>query len=107
MTLRFQRRVRLAPWLHLIFSKSGVSASIGPRGADVNVNRHGIIMNVGITGTGLRDLHFMNDRDADKFFAAAGEPPLRKPRKWFWWIASVVVFIVFVLDAILLYGPFQ
>ena len=34
-------------------SKSGVSGSIGPRGADVNIGSHGVTTSAGIPGTGL------------------------------------------------------
>ena len=53
MGLRFQRVLRLFPWLRINISKSGVSGSIGPRGADVNIGRRGVTTNAGIPGTGV------------------------------------------------------
>ena len=53
MGLRFQRVLRVLPGVRLNLSKSGVSASVGPRGADVNIGRHGVTTNAGIPGTGL------------------------------------------------------
>jgi hypothetical protein len=53
MGFRFQRVLRIFPWLRLNVSKSGVSGSVGPRGADVNFGRHGVTTNAGIPGTGL------------------------------------------------------
>lgn len=53
MGLRFQRVLRLFPWLRINLSKGGVSGSVGPRGADVNVGRHGVTTNAGIPGTGI------------------------------------------------------
>jgi hypothetical protein len=53
MGLRFQRVLRIFPWLRLNVSKSGVSGSVGPRGADVNIGRRGVTTNAGIPGTGL------------------------------------------------------
>src|ERR1700743_2731232 len=53
MGFRFQRVLRIFPWLRLNLSKSGVSGSVGPRGADVNFGRHGVTPNAGIPGTGL------------------------------------------------------
>lgn len=38
MSFRFQRRIRLAPGLHLNVSKSGVGFSAGPRGFHVGVD---------------------------------------------------------------------
>ena len=53
MGLRFQKRISVLPWLRVNLSKSGASASAGPRGADVNIGPHGISTNAGIPGTGL------------------------------------------------------
>ena len=51
--LRFQKRLSILPGVRINLSKSGPSASIGPRGADVNIGRHGVTTNAGIPGTGL------------------------------------------------------
>jgi hypothetical protein len=54
MGFRFQKRIPIIPGLARInLSKSGVSASVGPRGADVNIGCHGVTTNAGIPGTGL------------------------------------------------------
>ncbi|MDQ0256189.1 hypothetical protein J2S74_003607 [Evansella vedderi] len=53
MSFRFQKRVRVAPGVRINFSKRGISASAGPRGASVTVGRRGIHGNAGIPGTGL------------------------------------------------------
>ncbi|WP_422720125.1 DUF4236 domain-containing protein [Franzmannia qiaohouensis] len=37
MALRFRQRIRIAPGISLNLSKSGIGASIGPRGAKVSV----------------------------------------------------------------------
>jgi hypothetical protein len=51
---RFQKRITIIPGLLRInFSKSGVSFSAGPEGADVNIGKSGITTNAGIPGTGL------------------------------------------------------
>ena len=52
--LRFQKRLSIIPGLLRInLSKSGVSASAGPKGADINIGRKGVTTNAGIPGTGL------------------------------------------------------
>jgi len=52
--LRFQKRISILPGLLRInLSKSGVSASAGPRGADINIGKNGVTTNAGIPGTGL------------------------------------------------------
>lgn len=53
MGFRFQKRISLFPGFRLNLSKSGVSASVGPRGADVNIGPHGSYMNAGLPDTGL------------------------------------------------------
>jgi Protein of unknown function (DUF4236) len=53
MGLRFQRRVRLFPGVRLNFSRSGVSTSIGVRGATMTFGPRGTYANVGLPGSGL------------------------------------------------------
>ena len=53
MGFRFQKRIGILPGVRINLSKSGLSASLGPRGADVNIGRNGITTNAGIPGTGL------------------------------------------------------
>jgi tetratricopeptide (TPR) repeat protein len=53
MSLRFFRRIRIAPGISLNLSKRGGSLSVGPRGAKVTVGRRGIRQTVGLPGTGL------------------------------------------------------
>lgn len=53
MGLRFRRSVRLFPGVRLNFSRSGVSTSIGVRGASVTLGQRGVYGNVGIPGSGL------------------------------------------------------
>jgi hypothetical protein len=53
MGFRFRRRVRLAPGIWFNLSKSGVSTSIGRRGATVNLSSKGSRTTVGLPGSGL------------------------------------------------------
>ncbi|WP_194756678.1 DUF4236 domain-containing protein [Aliidiomarina indica] len=53
MAFRFHRRVRILPGVRLNFSKSGVSASAGIRGASITAGKRGVWSNVGAPGTGL------------------------------------------------------
>ena len=53
MGFRLHRVFSLFPWLRLNLSKSGLSGSVGPRGADVNIGRHGMTTNASLPGTGL------------------------------------------------------
>lgn len=53
MPWRFQRVLRIFPWLRLNLSKGGISTSAGPRGASVNIGKHGVTTSAGVPGTGL------------------------------------------------------
>lgn len=54
MPWRFHRVINIIPGLfRLNLSKGGISGSVGPRGADVNIGRQGVTTNAGIPGTGL------------------------------------------------------
>lgn len=53
--MRFRRRAKLFPGVCLNFSKSGISTTIGFRGASINFNKNGTYFNTGIPGTGLYD----------------------------------------------------
>ena len=48
---RFRRSVKIAPGVRLNFSKSGVSTSIGTRGAHVTLGHGKVRETVGIPGT--------------------------------------------------------
>jgi hypothetical protein len=51
--MRFRRSIKLAPGFRLNLSGSGLSASVGPRGASMTFGRRGAFFNAGIPGTGL------------------------------------------------------
>ena len=74
MAFRFRRSVKVAPGLRLNFSKSGVSASAGVRGASVTAGKSGIHGNVGIPGTGLSYRERL-DKPKSKSKASARKEP--------------------------------
>jgi len=53
LDMRFRRRTKLFPGVYLNFSKSGISTTIGVKGASVNFNKQGTYLNTGIPGTGI------------------------------------------------------
>ncbi|HEY8949518.1 MAG TPA: DUF4236 domain-containing protein [Rhizomicrobium sp.] len=54
MPLRFHRVISIIPGLlRLNLSKGGISGSVGPRGADINIGKQGVTTNAGLPGTGL------------------------------------------------------
>jgi hypothetical protein len=53
MSFRFQRRIKILPGLRLNVSKTGISWTVGTRGASVTARDGKLTGNVGIPGTGL------------------------------------------------------
>jgi hypothetical protein len=53
MSFRFQRRIRILPGLRLNVSKTGISWTVGTRGASVTSRDGKLTGNVGLPGTGL------------------------------------------------------
>ena len=53
MDLRFRRTIRVLPGVRLNLSRSGISTSVGVRGAHVTVGRGRLRKTVGIPGSGL------------------------------------------------------
>jgi len=53
MSLRFRRSVRLFPGVRLNFSRSGISTTVGVRGASMTLGPRGTYANVGLPGSGL------------------------------------------------------
>ena len=53
MGFRFRRSIKIAPGVRINLSKSGLSTSIGTRGATVNIRGDRVRGTVGIPGTGL------------------------------------------------------
>ncbi|WP_299759056.1 DUF4236 domain-containing protein [uncultured Pontibacter sp.] len=51
--MRFRKRVKVFPGFYLNFSNSGVSSTIGVKGASINFSKKGTYLNTGIPGTGL------------------------------------------------------
>lgn len=51
--MRFQKRIKILPGVSVNLSKTGISASLGPRGAKVTVGSGKQRTTVGIPGTGL------------------------------------------------------
>jgi hypothetical protein len=53
MAMRFRKSIKLAPGVRMNFSGSGVSWSLGPRGASIGISKRGTYLNTGIPGTGF------------------------------------------------------
>jgi hypothetical protein len=55
MSIKFRKRIKIFPGFYLNLSKTGISATIGIRGLNINFCRNGIYLNTGIPGMGLYD----------------------------------------------------
>lgn len=53
MAFKFQKRIKVLPGVRVNLSKSGVSTSVGGKGATVNLRRAKTKVTLGIPGTGL------------------------------------------------------
>jgi hypothetical protein len=53
MAWSYRKRIKIIPGVHLNFSKSGISTSIGVRGASINFGKNGTYLNSSIPGIGL------------------------------------------------------
>lgn len=53
MTLRFQKRIKIFPFIYLNISKKGISLSFGRQGGSINVSKAGIKDTAGLPGTGV------------------------------------------------------
>ena len=78
MGFRFHRSVRLLPGLRLNLSKSGVSASVGTRGAWLTFGRNGTRTTVGLPGTGIS---YTTTNSASEHQSAVA-PPARARARW-------------------------
>jgi hypothetical protein len=53
MAWRFRKRISFGKFLRFNLSKTGVSTTIGVKGASINIGKKGVYRNLGIPGTGI------------------------------------------------------
>ena len=58
MALRIRKSIKIAPGVRINISKSGVSTSLGVKGATVNLSKRGTRVTTGIPGTGISSSKF-------------------------------------------------
>ena len=58
--MRFQKRIKILPGVSINLSKSGVSASVGPKGAKVTIGHGKERTTVGLPGTGISHTEVRN-----------------------------------------------
>lgn len=59
--MRFRKRVKVFPGFYLNFSNSGMSSTVGVKGASINFSKKGTYLNTGIPGTGLYNRQKIGD----------------------------------------------
>lgn len=94
MGLRLRRAIKVFPELTLNLSKSGVSASVGVRGARVTVGKTGIRKTLGIPGTGLS---YTDYHRYDETSGTGSHPGDADPHAIPFWAIIVVGFVFLVL----------
>ena len=62
MALRIRKSIKIAPGVRINISKSGVSTSLGVKGATVNLSKRGTRVTTGIPGTGISSSKFYGGR---------------------------------------------
>ena len=100
MALRFHRRIKLFPGLRLNLSRSGISTSIGTRGAWFTFGRRGTRATLGLPGTGLSYTHVTPRGSADHGQNGAIErPQLSKGKAWrgYLWLALLVAVVLAIV----------
>jgi hypothetical protein len=83
---RFRRSIRILPGVRLNIGKTGISTSVGVRGAQVTLGRGKVRTTVGLPGTGL------SYTDEQRLSAT---PPPAPSRGWgFWRILGCVLLLL-------------
>jgi hypothetical protein len=74
--MRFRKRVKVFPGFYLNFSNSGVSSTLGVKGASVNFGKKGTYLNTGIPGTGLYNRQKIGGKKNSTFTDDSPNTPL-------------------------------
>lgn len=108
MGFRFRKSVKLMPGVRLNLSKSGISTSIGGRGATVNISKRGTRTTVGIPGTGLSYSKSSSSRPSTNrtpHYATSNVPkPYSEPGFGFF---SIVLILLALIVAISSFGAIE
>ncbi len=86
--------------MHLNISRSGISTSVGVRGASLTFGKHGTYVNTGLPGTGISWRGRLTDPKAMTGNVPAGIPSIEgnpKTHHLHWW--TVVLFFAAMIGA--------
>ncbi len=96
MGLRFYRRFKILPGISLNLSRSGVSTSVGVRGAHVTVGHGKVRTTVGLPGSGLSYTNVENSANNALRAERAAETPTGKVWRGWLWITLLIVVLASV-----------
>jgi hypothetical protein len=96
MGWRFRRSVKILPGIRLNFSRSGVSTSVGVRGAHITVGHGKVRETVGLPGSGINYTHVEGTHQEARSEAQAAEVagPLPKGKAWRGWLWIGVLIVI-------------
>jgi hypothetical protein len=105
MGFRFRRSIKILPGIRLNFSRSGVSTSVGVRGAHVTVGHGKVRETVGLPGTGISYTHVEGTHaeprsKAQQPTVPEALPPGRAWRGWLWIALALAIVSAFLLRGI-------
>lgn len=64
MAWSFRRRIKIIPGVHLNFSRSGISTSIGVRGLNMTIGNSGSYLNTSVPGLGISNRQRLSGRNS-------------------------------------------
>ena len=96
MPFRFRKSIKLAPGIKLNLSKSGISTSIGVKGAQITRGNDKTRVTVGLPGTGLSHSTVTSNKDL------APSPIPSQQTHWFIQVAKALGSIVGVIAVVAL-----
>jgi Protein of unknown function (DUF4236) len=91
---RFRRSIRLIPGLRLNLSKSGVSASVGTRGAWLTFGKRGTRATVGIPGTGISYTQTLPRHEQHSEHQGAAQASIQRSASVGEWLALLILLAI-------------
>lgn len=101
MAFRFYRSWKILPGVRLNLSKSGISTTLGVRGANMNVGRRKRRYTLGLPGTGLSYVRTAaRKRRREAALLGEGTSLARLPRVNVWWLVIGAVLFLTLLGVL-------
>jgi hypothetical protein len=92
MALRIRKSIKIAPGVKINLSKSGISTSLGVKGATVNLSKRGTRVTTGIPGTGISSSTLYKSKTKQ---SAPAQPGEYSTAEWvFAWIIGEILAII-------------